>query len=136
MSKYLNDATRLAILQDYLTSDLSKYAIAKKYHISRASILHWIRKFGLEDKPNTEFTNQMKENTPKAQLTPGEQTEMERLRQENQELKQKYRQLRLENRDIKTRLAYETLGHKAYKELVELAEETYDIEILKNSEAK
>ena len=29
MSKYPNDAKRLAILQDYLTSDLSKYAIAK-----------------------------------------------------------------------------------------------------------
>ena len=136
MSKYPNDAKRLAILQDYLTSDLSKYAIAKKYQISRASILHWIRKFGLEDKPNAEFTNHMKENTPKAQLTPEEQTELERLRQENRELKQKYRKVRLENRDIKTRLAYETLGHKAYKELVKLAEETYDIEILKNSEAK
>ena len=59
MSKYPNDAKRLAIIQDYLTSDLSKYAIAKKYQISRA-----------------------------------------------------------------------------YKELVELAEETYDIEILKNSEAE
>lgn len=129
MSKYPNDAKRLAILQEYLTSDLSKYAIAKKYHISRASILHWIRKFGLEDKPNAEFTNQMKENTPKAQLTPEEQTELERLRQENRELKQKYR-------EVKTWLAYETLGHKAYKELVELAEETYDIEILKNSGAK
>lgn len=129
MSKHPNDAKRLAIIQDYLTSDLSKYAIAKKYQISRASILHWIRKFGLEDKPNTEFTNPMKENTPKARLTPGEQTELERLRQENRELKKKYRQ-------VKTRLAYETLGHKAYKELVKLAEETYDIEILKNSEAK
>ena len=73
----------------------------------------------------------MKENTPKAQLTPGEQTELDRLRQENRELKQKYREVRLENRAIKTRLAYETLGHRAYKELVELAEETYDIEILK-----
>lgn len=129
MSKYPNDATRLAIIQDYLTSDLSKYAIAKKYQISRASILHWIRKFGLEDKPNAEFTNPMKENAPKAQLTPGEQTELERLKKENRELKQKYR-------EVKTRLAYETLGHKAYKELVKLAEETYDIEILKNSEAK
>ena len=78
----------------------------------------------------------MKENTPKDRLTPGEQTEMERLRQETQELKQKYREVRLENWDIKTRLAYETLGHKAYKELVKLAKETYDIEILKNSEAK
>ena len=129
MSKYPNDATRLAIIQDYLTSDLSKYAIAQKYQISRASILHWIRKFGLEDKPNAEFTNPMKENAPKAQLTPGEQTELERLKKENRELKQKYR-------EVKTRLAYETLGHKAYKELVKLAEETYDIEILKNSEAK
>ena len=46
MSKHPNDAKRLVIIQDYLTSDFSKYAIAEKYHTSRASILHWIRKFG------------------------------------------------------------------------------------------
>lgn len=35
-----------------------------------------------------------------------------------------------------SRLKREELGHQAYKLLVELAEETYGIQIRKNSEAK
>ena len=45
-------------------------------------------------------------------------------------------QLRKENRALKAKLKDEEPGHKAYKLLVEPAEETYDIEILKNSAAK
>ncbi|KGN73536.1 transposase, partial [Porphyromonas macacae] len=59
---------------------------------------------------------------PKSDLTLKEREELERLRQEN--------------RLLKTRLKRECLGHEAYKFLVELAEETYGIEIRKNSEAK
>ena len=44
--------------------------------------------------------------------------------------------LRKENRVLKSRLKREELGHQAYKLLVELAEETYGIQIRKNSEAK
>ncbi|KGN73661.1 transposase, partial [Porphyromonas macacae] len=59
---------------------------------------------------------------PKSDLTLKEREELERLRQEN--------------RLLKTKLKRESLGHEAYKLLVELAEETYGIEIRKNSEAK
>lgn len=50
--------------------------------------------------------------------------------------KEELEQLRKENRVLKSRLKREELGHQAYKLLVELAEETYGIQIRKNSEAK
>ena len=50
--------------------------------------------------------------------------EMKRLREEQRRLKEEYRKLM-------DQVAYESLGHRAYKELVELAEETYSIDILK-----
>ena len=45
-------------------------------------------------------------------------------------------QLHQENRELKAQLKREELGHKAYKLLVEIAEETYDIDIRKNIAAK
>lgn len=45
-------------------------------------------------------------------------------------------QLRKENRALKEKFKREELGHKAYKMLVDLAEETYGIEIRKNTTAK
>lgn len=59
--------------------------------------------------------------------------------QEQDELEQLRREVRLLKAQLKgqsAELEHQTLGHEAYKLLVELAEETYGIEILKNSEAK
>ncbi|WP_155809395.1 hypothetical protein [Porphyromonas macacae] len=50
MSKHLTDSERLRILEEYLVSSQSKYAIAKKYRIAQCLINDWLRKFGLEDK--------------------------------------------------------------------------------------
>lgn len=44
--------------------------------------------------------------------------------------------LRKEIRQLKAQLKRKELGHKAYKLLVEIAEETYGIDIRKNIEAK
>ena len=119
MSKHFNIPERLHILEEYLGSDLSKYAIEKKYGLNRGSIYHWLRKFGLSDKPKAEV---MKTRTSDNMLNMSEQEELARLRKEN--------------RQLKAKLKHEEPGHKAYKLLVELAEETYGIEIRKNSEAK
>lgn len=120
MSKHLTDSERLRILEECLVSSQSKYAIAKKYRIDQCLINDWLRKFGLEDKipqdPMKTFP------VAKSELTLKEREELERLRQENHLLK--------------TKLKRESLRHKAYKLLVELAKETYGIEIRKNSEAK
>lgn len=121
MKKRFTESERLSIIQEYLTSDLSKYAIAKKYQIDRGSILYWIRKFGLEDKPHAPFMQDSKIPHPSAT---------------DSDLLTEIKRLQRENRQLKTQLAYEKLGHDAFKELVELAEQTYQVEILKNSEAK
>lgn len=44
--------------------------------------------------------------------------------------------LKAENRQLEARLKQEELAHKAYKMLVELAEETYNIEIQNKSNDK
>lgn len=117
MRKNLTDNERLIIIEEYLRSDLTKYAICKKHGIDLGAIRRWMSKFGLEDKPQAKLT--MKKNrTPSAP----ESEEIQRLKSEN--------------RQLKARLKQEELGHKAYKMLVEMAEETYDIEIRKNFNAK
>ena len=74
MSQPLSHSDLLRIIEEYLTSDLTKYA--------------------------------------------SEKDELQTLRREN--------------RELKAQLKREELGHKAYKLLVEIAEETYDIDIRKN----
>ena len=57
-------------------------------------------------------------STPETPLSPSEKDELQTLRREI--------------RELKAQLKREELGHKAYKLLVEIAEETYDIDIRKN----
>ena len=120
MGKHLSNFERLAILEDYLSGAQSQGAIGRKYGISRGLIPQWLRKFGLEDKVHP--VPMKASQSPQSELTLNEKEELE--------------QLRKENRVLKSRLKREELGHQAYKILVELAEETYGIEIRKNSEAK
>lgn len=115
-----SDFERLAIIEEYLSGPQSKHAIENKYKISHGVLLDWIRKFDLEDKPHS--CPMKSSQPPKSDLTLSEREEL--------------RQLRKENRVLKSRLKRESLGHEAYKLLVDLAEETYGIEILKNSAAK
>ena len=61
-------------------------------------------------------------STPETSLSPSEKDEHQTLRRENHELK--------------AQLKREEWGHKAYKLLVEITEETYDIDIRKNITAK
>lgn len=120
MSKHLSNSERLRILEEYLNGSSSKYAIQKKYGLSSGSIYTWLRKFGLSDK--------IQEAPMKSQVT----SESTLSQSEQEELAQ----LRKENHSLKLKLRKEQLGHKVYKMLVDLAEETYGIEIRKNSGAK
>ena len=98
MSKHLTDSERLHIVEEYLGSPGSKYAIEKKYNIAQGLIKHWLRKFGPEDKILAEQTMKASPH-PKSDLTPGEKEELERLRKE----------VRL----LKAKLKRESLGHEA-----------------------
>lgn len=121
MSRHLSNSERLRIMEEYLSSSISKYAIQTKYVLSTGSILSRLRKFGLSDKAQSpdRMRPKCKEDS---RLSMSEQEELV--------------QLRKENRALKVKLKREELGHKAYKMLVDLAEETYGIEIRKNSAAK
>ena len=94
--------------------------IEQKYGLSHGLIRSWLSKFGLEDKVHP--VPMKVSQSPQSELPLNEKEELE--------------QLRKENRVLKSRLKREELGHQAYKLLVELAEETYGIQIRKNSEAK
>lgn len=121
MSKHLSNTERLRILEEYLGDSSSKYAIQKKYGLSSGCIRFWLRKFGLSDKPQIQSFMQ-----------PNSQQESTLSVNEQEELAQ----LRKENRTLKAQLKHEQMGHLAYKTLVDLAEETYGVEIRKNFEAK
>ena len=88
MSKHLTDSERLHIVEEYLGSSGSKYAIEKKYNIAQGLIKQWLRKFGLKDKILPEQTMKAIPH-PKNDLTPGEKEELERLRKEVRLLKTK-----------------------------------------------
>ncbi len=120
VKKHLSDDTRLLILEDYLSSDLSKSAIARKYNITAGSLSDWLRIFGLKDK---EYITVMKSKIVEdAPISRSALEEMEELKRENARLKAQVKR--------------EELGHKLFKKMVELAEEKYNITILKNSETK
>ena len=54
MSQPLSHSDLLRILEEYLTSDLTKYATEKKYGLYQGCITYWLRTFGLDDKPKNE----------------------------------------------------------------------------------
>ncbi len=120
VKKHLSNESRLQILEDYLGSDQSKKAIARKYGIAPGSLSDWLRIFGLKDK---EYVTIMKSRiTEEETISRSALEEIEALKQENARLQ--------------AQLKREELGHKLFKKMVELAEEKYKIPILKNSETK
>lgn len=120
MSHPLSHSDLLRIIEEYLSSELTKYATEKKYSLYQGCITYWLRTFGIDDKPKNEdiMVEQPTTSTSETPLSPSEKEELQSLRREI--------------RELKAQLKREELGHKAYKLLVEIAEETYDIDIRKN----
>ena len=54
MSQPLSHSDLLRIIEEYLTSDLTKYATEKKYGLYQGCITYWLRTLGLDDKPKNE----------------------------------------------------------------------------------
>ena len=124
MSHPLSHSDLLRIIEEYLSPDLTKYATEKKYGLYQGCITYWLRTFGLDDKPKNEdiMVEHPTTSTPETPLSPSKKDELQTLRREN--------------RELKAQLKREEWGHKAYKLLVEITEETYDIDIRKNIAAK
>ena len=117
----MTDEKRLALLNEYLSSDKSKRRFEKEKGLSQHCISNWIRTFAVEDKPvlsSQVAVTDMKKDPDKEQLL----QEIDRLKQE----------LRLKSIDLKRT----EMARDAYERMIVLAEERYGIPIRKKSDAK
>jgi transposase-like protein len=115
---HFTDELKMQVVQEYLETDLSQVELQKKYGIKgNASILNWMRKFGLQE-PNEnliEIRHAMSKET--------EKTSHER------ELENKVREL-------EKLLDYERLRTTALNTMIDIAERELKISIRKKSGAK
>ena len=102
---------------EYLSSPLSKYFFEKEKGLSRNSIRSWLRIFAIEDKP-----------TPIIMSKESSMTE--------QELGREINELRQEIKRLEAELKYSNMARDAYDHMIDLAEETYNIKVRKNSDAR
>lgn len=117
MGKHHTEETRLSFLEQYLSSGLSVNAFSSRIGVSSATLRYWLKRYGL---PHTQKQLPTMSNPEK---------ELARLRLKNEELKK-------ENSSLKKKLNITQVNLKAHQKLIELAESTYHIGILKNSDAK
>ena len=108
---------RLLLLREYLSSPITKSSFEKEKGLSKGAIYHWLRIFALEDKPNPIIMSEIEKTT-------------------DDELKKKIYALEQENKKLKTDLKYTTMARDAYNHMIDLAEETYNIKVRKNSDAR
>ena len=111
-SKSIDDAKRLLIIEEHL-SGASKGFLGRKYGISATSVSNWLRIFGIEGETNppSEELMSKKTNTKKSAEVIALEKEIKLL---------------------KVRLAKAEIAAKAYSTMIDLAEETYQIEVRKN----
>ena len=118
----MDDAQRLSLLHEYLSSSSSKSSFEKEKGLSRKSISYWLRKFALEDKPHV----------LKIVMPMGSDNKSLSLLDPNEEIARLHKELISKKLELKR----VTMARDAYEKMVELAEEKYGIPIRKNSDAK
>ena len=121
-NKRRDDSKRLSLLEEYLSSTLSKTTFEKEKGLTKGSISRWLTSFAIEDKPTiVNVALPMSKGNDKTELL-NPDDEIVRLRQE---LKAKEQELKLA-----------TMARDAYERMIVIAEEKYAIPIRKNSDAK
>lgn len=118
----MDDAKRLSLLEEYLSSTSLKTTFEKEKGLAKGSISNWLRNFAIEDKPTMVKVAlpMSKENEKTELLNPDD--EIVRLRQE------------LKAKELELKRA--TMARDAYERMIVIAEEKYAIPIRKNSDAK
>ena len=117
----MTDDKRLALLNEYLSSGMSKYRFVKEKGLSKSSFSKWLRTFVVGNEPallSQAAVTDMKKDPDKEELL----QEIARLKQE----------LRLKSLDLKRM----EMARDAYERMIVLAEERYGIPIRKKSDAK
>ena len=110
----------LAILREYLTSDMSKGAICRKYGLNRNWVYTNLIKFAISDK---------KDGTTMKKLSGNVSAEETYRDDERDTLLKRIRELEIELRRTE-------MARDAYDEMIRLAEQYYNIPIRKKSGAK
>lgn len=110
----------MEILREYLTTNLSKGAICRKYGLNRNWVYTNLIKFAVADK---------KEGLPMKKLPGNVSVEKNYREDDRDELLRRIRELEIELR--KTEMARD-----AYDEMIRLAEQYYNLPIRKKSGAK
>ena len=117
----MTDEKRMTLLQEYLSSGMSKRRFEKEKGLFQHCISNWLRTFAVEDKPvlsSQAAVTDMKKDPDKEELL----QEIDHLKQE----------LRLKSLDLKRT----EMARDAYERMIVLAEERYGIPIRKKSDAK
>ena len=116
---------KMAIVKDYLESNLSRNAIVKKYQIGQGTLIAWLRIFGVEKNNENNKSvmviklNKTKSDAKSADLQNGVNQELLRRIEELEEA-----------------LEYEKLRSLAYSTMIDIAEEDFKIKIRKKDGAK
>lgn len=110
----------LEILRDYLTSDLSKSAISRKYCLDRNWVRRNLIKFAVSDK---------KDGIPMKKLPENVSVEKPYRDDDRDALLNRIRELEIALRRTE-------MARDAYDEMIRLAEQYYNIPIRKKSAAK
>lgn len=110
----------LAILREYLTSDMSKGAICRKYGLNRNWVYTNLIKFAISDK---------KDGTAMKKLSGNVSAEETYRDDERDTLLKRIHELEIELRRTE-------MARDAYDEMIRLAERCYNIPIRKKSAAK
>ncbi len=119
-NKKIDDHIRLEILNSYLHGTKGKYTLEKENGISIGSIRHWLRIFGLEDKP-LPFQMKAKEvSTSEDDICSEEDITS----------------LKLRIKQLESDLKRAEMARDVYNCMIDLAEEKYHIKVRKNSDVK
>lgn len=121
-NKDMDDAKRLSILQEYLTSSSLKTPFEREKGLHKGAISNWLRNFAIEDKAQIVkvVVPMSTDNDSQHLLDPD--SEIALLRQE------------LKAKELELKRA--TMARDAYEKMIEIAEQKYAIPIRKNSDAK
>ena len=119
-NRQYTDLVRLSILENYLSSDLTKYSFERQNSLNNGTISKWLRIFAIPD--NCSSSPIVMKPTS--------------LEEKNERLQSEIRQLQIELKKTQSSLHQAPMGEAAYKLMVELAEKQFNITIRKKSAAK
>ena len=119
-NKKIDDHIRLEILNSYLHGTKGKYTLEKENGISIGSIRHWLRIFGLEDKPLSFQMKAKDVSTSEDDICSEEDVTS----------------LKLRIKQLESDLKRAEMARDVYNCMIDLAEEKYHIKVRKNSDVK